>query len=124
VLGLGTGHAADLAAPYDRDELIAYGPLLSDNGVTWLGTAALVRAPDPETARSILTPDRYADIEVDTWQFAVGRRDLGLCRIAPDHTWPCTERRRRGAPDLRYYAPNQSDATRGLASRSPRPAPR
>jgi uncharacterized protein len=69
VLGLGTGHAADLAAPHDRDELIAYGPLLSDNGVTWLGTAALVRAPDPETARSILTPDRYADIEVDTWQF-------------------------------------------------------
>jgi uncharacterized protein len=69
VLGLGTGQAADLAAPHDRDELIAYGPLLSDNGVTWLGTAALVRAPDPETARTILTPDRYADIEVHTWQF-------------------------------------------------------
>src|ERR1039457_6717631 len=34
VLGLGTGQAADLAVPPDRDELIAYGPLLSDNGTT------------------------------------------------------------------------------------------
>jgi hypothetical protein len=32
-------------------------------------SAALLRAPDPETARSILTPDRYADIEVHNWQF-------------------------------------------------------
>ena len=38
VLGLGTGQAADLAVPPDRDELIAYGPLLSDDGATWLGT--------------------------------------------------------------------------------------
>nr|WP_186779150.1 hypothetical protein [Streptomyces salinarius] len=52
-----------------RDELIAYGPLLSDNGATWLGTAALVRAPDPDTARALLFPDRYADIEVHNWQF-------------------------------------------------------
>ncbi len=57
VLGLGTGQAADLAVPPGRDELIAYGPLLSDNGVIWLGTAVLVRAPDPDTARAILTPD-------------------------------------------------------------------
>jgi hypothetical protein len=69
VLGLGTGQAADLAVPPDQDELIAYGPLLSDNGVIWLGTAALVRAPDPDTARAILAPDRYADIEVHNWQF-------------------------------------------------------
>ncbi|MFE2156800.1 YciI family protein [Streptomyces lydicus] len=69
VLGLGTGPAADLAVPSDRDELIAYGPLLSDNGDLWLGTAALLRAPDPETARAILAPDRYADIEVHHWQF-------------------------------------------------------
>jgi uncharacterized protein len=69
VLGLGTGQAADLVVPPDRDELIAYGPLLSDNGATWLGTAALVRAPDPDTGRAILTPDRYADIEVHNWQF-------------------------------------------------------
>jgi uncharacterized protein YciI len=69
VLGLGTGQAADLAVPPDRDELIACGPLLSDNGAIWLGTAVLVRAPDSETARAILTPDRYADIEVHNWQF-------------------------------------------------------
>ena len=55
--------------PPDQDELIAYGPLLSDDGTTWLGTAALVRATDPDTARAILTPDRYADIEVHNWQF-------------------------------------------------------
>src|ERR1700729_409692 len=48
VLGLGTGQAADLAVPSGAEELIAYGPLLSDDGVTWLGTAALLRAPDPE----------------------------------------------------------------------------
>ncbi|MFI0731861.1 MULTISPECIES: hypothetical protein [Streptomyces] len=69
VIGLGTGQAADLAVPPDRNELIAYGPLPSDDGATWLGTAVLVRAPDPGTARAILTPDRYADIEVHNWQF-------------------------------------------------------
>jgi uncharacterized protein len=69
VLGLGAGQAADLAVPRDQDELIAYGPLLSDDGDTWLGTAMLVRAPDPDAARAILTPDRYAAIEVHSWQF-------------------------------------------------------
>ncbi|WP_329454020.1 YciI family protein [Streptomyces sp. NBC_01497] len=69
VIGLGTGQAADLAVPPYRNELIAYGPLLSDRGATWLGTAALIRAPDPDTARVILTPDRYAGIEVHSWQF-------------------------------------------------------
>jgi uncharacterized protein len=69
VLGLGTGQAADLALPPGQDELIAYGPLLSDDDTTWLGTAALIRAPDPDTARAILTPGRYADIEVHNWQF-------------------------------------------------------
>jgi uncharacterized protein len=69
VLGLGTGQAADLAVPPGQDELIAYGPLLSDDGATWLGTVALVRAPDPDTARTVLTRDRYADIEVHNWQF-------------------------------------------------------
>jgi uncharacterized protein len=66
VLGLGTWPAA---VPPGQDELIAFGPLLSDNGTTWLGTAALIRAPDPDTARAVLTPDRYAGIEVHNWQF-------------------------------------------------------
>lgn len=73
VLGLGTGQATDLAVPREADELIAYGPLLSDDAASWLGTAALVRAPDPDTARAILTRDRYADVEVHNWQFG-GRR--------------------------------------------------
>ncbi|MEU1473544.1 YciI family protein [Streptomyces sp. NPDC005761] len=73
VIGLGAGEAADLEVPSAHDELIAYGPLLSDDGATWLGTAALLRAADPDTARAVLTPDRYAGIEVHTWEFG-GRR--------------------------------------------------
>ncbi|MCX4775820.1 YciI family protein [Streptomyces sp. NBC_01264] len=70
VLGLGSGPAADLAVPAEhRDELIAYGPLLSDDGATWLGTAALLRAPDPDAAGAVLSRDRYANIEVHNWQF-------------------------------------------------------
>ncbi|MBO3750965.1 YciI family protein [Streptosporangiaceae bacterium NEAU-GS5] len=69
VLGLGEGDGVDHDVPADRDELIAYGPLLSDDGVGWLGTAVLVRAPDPDAARSVLTLDGYAGIEVHKWQF-------------------------------------------------------
>jgi len=69
VLGLGAGPAADLAVPPDQDELIAYGPLLSDDGAAWLGTAVLIRAPDTDAARTVLTPGRYASIEVHSWQF-------------------------------------------------------
>lgn len=74
VIGLGAGSPADLEPPLETDELIAYGPLLSDDGATWLGTAALVRAPDRDTARAVLTADRYAGIEVHSWQFG-GRDD-------------------------------------------------
>jgi len=71
VLGLGGGQPADLAVPedQDQDELIAYGPLLSDDGGAWLGTAALVRAPGAATARAVLTPELYAVVEVHNWQF-------------------------------------------------------
>ncbi|MFI7408549.1 YciI family protein [Streptomyces sp. NPDC049627] len=73
VLGLGAGEAADLAVPADRDGLIAYGPLLSDDGAAWLGTAVLLRASDPGAARGVLTVDRYAEVEVHDWEFG-GRR--------------------------------------------------
>ncbi|MFE2102797.1 YciI family protein [Streptomyces sp. NPDC059468] len=73
VLGLGPEQAVDLAVPPDRDDLIAFGPLLSDDATVWLGTAALVRSPDPETARAALAADRYAAIEVHAWEFG-GRR--------------------------------------------------
>ncbi|MEU2561864.1 YciI family protein [Streptomyces longispororuber] len=69
VLGFGEGQAVDLELPRDQDELIAYGPLLSDDGGLWLGTAALVRAEGPDTARAVLTPGRYAGIEVHPWRF-------------------------------------------------------
>jgi uncharacterized protein YciI len=69
VLGFGEGEPADRNRPSGADELIAYGPLLSDDGAAWLGTAALVRAPDKDAARAILTQDRYAGIEVHNWQF-------------------------------------------------------
>ncbi|MFF8609649.1 YciI family protein [Streptomyces sp. NPDC015346] len=69
VLGLGAGKGDGLTLPSDRDDLIAYGPLLSDDGAAWLGTAALLRAPDPAAARAVLAQDLYADIEVHDWRF-------------------------------------------------------
>ncbi|TYB39841.1 YciI family protein [Micromonospora sp. AP08] len=69
VLGLGAGQAADLDVPPDTSDLIAYGPLLSDDAAAWLGTAALVRAADRDEARAVLTPDRYAEVEVHDWAF-------------------------------------------------------
>ena len=72
VLGLGAGTAED-PVPAEREALIAYGPLLSDDGAEWLGTAALVQAPNPAAARAVLTPGLYAEIEVHNWEFG-GRR--------------------------------------------------
>ncbi|GAA4202773.1 YciI family protein [Actinocatenispora rupis] len=74
VLGLGAWHATEPAAPADRDDLVAYGPLLSDDGTTWLGTAALVRAVDTTAARALVAgaapaPGPYADVEVHRWEF-------------------------------------------------------
>ena len=59
--------------PPGRDELIAFGPLLSDDGANWLGTAALVRAPDAGAAATVLAAERYASVEVHNWTFG-GRR--------------------------------------------------
>jgi len=72
VLGLGAG-TPDTAEPTDLDALIAFGPLLSDDGTRWLGTAALVEERDPDSARAVLIADRYEHIEVHTWEFG-GRR--------------------------------------------------
>ncbi|MFE6195189.1 YciI family protein [Streptomyces sp. NPDC057838] len=74
VLGFGSGKGVDLDAPDAvRDDLIAYGPLLSDDGAVWVGTAALVRAVDTEAASAVLTRDAYAEVEVHAWEFG-GRR--------------------------------------------------
>jgi len=72
VLGLGAGSFED-SVPADREELIAYGPLLSDDGAAWLGTAALIRAVGPAEAQATFDPARYAHIEVHNWAFG-GRR--------------------------------------------------
>ncbi|MET9632951.1 YciI family protein [Lentzea sp. NPDC006480] len=63
VLGLGSGEPVDLQ-PARADGLVAYGPLLSDDGALWLGTAALVRSEDPA---AVLTGDRYDAVEVHEW---------------------------------------------------------
>ncbi|MFF0782086.1 YciI family protein [Streptomyces sp. NPDC003720] len=73
VLGLGVGRTAEPKVPPAQDDLIAFGPLLSDDGATWLGTAALVRAPGPDAARAVLAPVEYAAVEVHDWEFG-GRR--------------------------------------------------
>ncbi|MFC9128520.1 YciI family protein [Streptomyces sp. NPDC057099] len=75
VIGLGPDPATDLESPPSaaRDDLIAYGPLLSDDGEVWVGTAVLVRASDAEAARGVLAVGRYADVEVRAWEFG-GRR--------------------------------------------------
>ncbi|GLY07938.1 MULTISPECIES: YciI family protein [Actinoplanes] len=73
VLGLGSGEPADLAVPSDPKDLIAYGPLLSDDGATWLGTAVLLAAPSPEEAAAVLTRSRYTTVEAHRWRFG-GRR--------------------------------------------------
>lgn len=67
VIGLGSGTAVDLEpAP---DPLIAFGHLLSDDGATWLGTVALVQAPGPAAARTVLAGGSYASIEVQRWDY-------------------------------------------------------
>jgi uncharacterized protein len=74
VLGLGPeptagpGDTAGPTLPADTDELIAFGPLLSDDANAWLGTAVLVQSRHPEAAAAILAPDKYASVEVHPWQ--------------------------------------------------------
>lgn len=57
------------APPADTGDLIAYGPLRSDDGRATLGMAVLLRAPDPQAARRILGGDRYAEVQVHDWDF-------------------------------------------------------
>src|SRR5512139_1154675 len=47
-----------------REDMIASGPLLSDDGCLVLGAAVLLEAPDEDDARRVLSADRYAGIEV------------------------------------------------------------
>ena len=68
VLGLGAEPGVDLEPHGKADDLVAYGPLLSEEG-RWLGTAALLRAPDATTAGAVISADGYSQVEVHAWQF-------------------------------------------------------
>ncbi|MEU6848417.1 YciI family protein [Actinacidiphila alni] len=74
-LVLGLAEAGDPAGAADPEpsapdaDMIAYGPLLSDDGTAWLGTAAILAAEDAQAARAVLTADRYAAVEVHNWDF-------------------------------------------------------
>ena len=85
--------------------LIAYGPLLSDDGSAWLGTAGLVEMPDRAAAEAVLAGGPYERVEVHTWFFGgrpgasrsrVDSSGLGVL-ISPGHVRnkepPCSTRR-------------------------------
>ena len=68
-------HRRYLAAGGFGDRLIACGPLLSDDGSEWAGTAMLAELPGRASAEAILAEGPYAraglydSIEVHNWQF-------------------------------------------------------
>ncbi|MGV1009828.1 MAG: YciI family protein [Dermatophilaceae bacterium] len=74
VLGFAFERAAEAAEAPQREELIASGPLLSDDGSLVLGAAVLLEAPDTDRAAEVLPPNRYTGIEVHRWRFG-GRPD-------------------------------------------------
>ena len=60
--------------PLDRDRLIAYGRLLSENGEDWEGTVVVGDFPEPEEVRALFAgTGAYDRIEVHPWTFG-GRR--------------------------------------------------
>ncbi|WP_262402203.1 YciI family protein [Actinomadura sp. CNU-125] len=81
VLGFGSGPGVDLDVPSGRDgDLIAFGPLLSDDGGTWVGTAALVRAAGPDAARGVLSAEATPVPRCTSGNSAVGD-DHGCRRV-------------------------------------------
>ncbi|TDD37286.1 hypothetical protein E1287_09005 [Actinomadura sp. KC06] len=62
-----------------RERLIAYGPLFSEDGAEWTGTALLVELPDRAAAESLMADEPYArnglyeTVEIHPWEFG-GRR--------------------------------------------------
>jgi len=64
---IGLGAVAAVGPPPASDRLIAYGPLLADDGVTTLGAAVLLQASSPAAAGEVLPSGDYADIEVHHW---------------------------------------------------------
>lgn len=69
VLGFTLAPATDAIESPRRDDLIAYGPLLSDDGSLVLGAAVLLEAPDAASAAEVLPVAQYTGIEVHQWRF-------------------------------------------------------
>ncbi|WP_328492126.1 YciI family protein [Streptomyces sp. NBC_00414] len=71
---LDTAHHRHLDRHY-RERLIAYGPLLAQDGVDWLGTALLVELPDRAAAEAMMADEPYArgglyrSVEIHDWRF-------------------------------------------------------
>ncbi|MFG3255754.1 YciI family protein [Streptomyces sp. NPDC048172] len=59
------------------ERLIAYGPLFSEDGTAWRGTALLAELPDRDAAGAMMAGDPcaelYGEVEIHTWTFG-GRR--------------------------------------------------
>jgi uncharacterized protein len=64
-----------LAEPGHRDGLILHGPLLSDDGAGWVGSALLVQVRDRAAIQAMLAgapyvqAGLYARVEIHDWQF-------------------------------------------------------
>lgn len=58
-----------------REQLIAVGPLMSEDGVAWAGTALLAELPDRDAVEGLLAAEPYARaglyhrIEIHDWRF-------------------------------------------------------
>ncbi|WP_406031919.1 YciI family protein [Nocardioides sp. NBC_00163] len=68
VLGFCEPTPDDIDLP-DGNELIACGPLLSDDGAAVLGAAVLLETTSAGDAQQTLSPARFAAIEVHQWDF-------------------------------------------------------
>lgn len=51
------------------EELIACGPLLSDDGTLTVGAALLLEASSEDSAKAVLPGDRFTGVEAHRWQF-------------------------------------------------------
>jgi uncharacterized protein YciI len=78
--GLRAAHCTFMAEPDNRDSVIVGGPLLSDDGSEWVGTALTIELPSRPAVDAMLATDPYAQaglyelVEVHRWRFG-GRPD-------------------------------------------------